>query len=78
MCKSEEWERHPSMEGSSHFGFNCGKKTPEGLLIGWSIPQHTVLNTPEDQSPELTLNFGLLLLSKSPVLIVQEVSLPVK
>lgn len=77
MGKSEEWGRPPSMEGSSLFGFNCGKKTPGSLLIGCSAPQSTVLNAPEG-SPELILNLGLLLLSKSPVLIAQELSLPVK
>lgn len=77
MCMSEEWERHPSMEGSSLFGFNRGKKTSENLLIGCCTPQNTVLNTPEG-SPELILSLGLLLLSKSPVLIAQELSLPVE
>lgn len=77
MRKSEEWERHPSMEGSLHFGFKNAKKIPKGSLIGCSVPQDTALNTTEGSS-ELILSLGLLLLSKSPVLIVQEVSLPVK
>lgn len=54
------------MESSSCFGFNCGKKTPEDLLIGCSAPQHTALNTPEG-SPELILSLGFLLLSNNKV-----------
>lgn len=65
MCKSKEWERHPSIEGSSHFGFKSqSKRMSLSSLTGCSAPQNTVLNTPEG-SPGLILNqFGIVAIVK--------------